>query len=215
MNTVKRFLSFLFQCYSCCLYENILEKRNEAEFLPKIKDFTFYIVTTPCHLDELESAGFDLSKGDHGARTMLEQGALAGVLFVNKELASMEWAATTIQANSAINIYPLKIDFSQKEAYASVVWTNPKYRRNGLHSYVYFKIYDFLREQGIKKVKSIVASDNSPALRAHDRFAPQEKIYGRGYYLKILGLRYWKESLFSRQYRNVYRNIPSLPEGPD
>jgi ribosomal protein S18 acetylase RimI-like enzyme len=195
----KKIGAFIFQNYSCYLYENELTKRGEGEFLPAIKEFNFKIVTKPQELDELVRDGFDVSKGDAEARNMLEQGAIAALLFVNNELASTEWAAVNEKANRAINIYPLTIDFSKGEAYASIVWTSPNYRRKGLHNYVYYKLYDYLRENGVKKVKSIVATDNLPAQKVHQKMGPQEKIYGRARYLKIFGMAFWSEVPSSRQ----------------
>jgi ribosomal protein S18 acetylase RimI-like enzyme len=129
---------------------------------------------------------------------LIQKGAAAGLIFVGKELASMEWVAMTERANKAINLYPLKIDFQQKEAYASGVWTNPKFRHKGLHVYVYYKVYDFLRENGITSIFSIVASDNLAAQKAHQRFSPQERVYGRARYLNILGIPFWIEYPFEK-----------------
>ncbi len=198
MKWLKKFLAFGFQSYACNLYESTLVKRNETDFLPRIQNLTFDIVTTRQQYDELVSAGFDLSQTGSEARSMLDQGAVVGLIFAGKELASMEWAAMTDKANRAINIYPLKIDFSQKEAYASGVWTNPKYRRNGLHTYVYYRVYDYLRRNGVMTVRSIVATDNVAAQKAHMRFAPQEKIYARARYLRLLGLQFWNERLLTQ-----------------
>jgi ribosomal protein S18 acetylase RimI-like enzyme len=214
MRFLKRLAAFVFQSYFCDLYESTLIERNEADFLPRIRNLTFHIVYTAQRLDELVSAGFDLAHSNTETRSMLEQGAVVGLLFVDRELASMEWAATSEQANRAINIYPLKINFSQKEAYASGVWTNPKFRRNGLHIYVYYKVYDHLRNAGIATIRSIVATDNIAAQKAHDRFAPQEKRYARAHYLRILGLQIWKEELFNRQSTaRLLARLPSVPDG--
>lgn len=204
----------MFQSYPCYLYENALIKRNETDFLPRIRNFTFHIVTTRQQLEELVSAGFNLSQANKEAWSILEQGAVAGLLFVDRELASMEWAAMSERANRFINIYPLKIDFPQKEAYASGVWTNPKFRQKGLHTYVYYKLYDFLRQCGITTVRSIVATDNVAAQKAHERFAPQEKIYATARYSRILGLQFWSEGMARRKpaARSLDR-LPSLPRG--
>lgn len=210
MNLFNRLAALTFQSYSCYLYESTLIKRNEADFLPRVGNLTFKLVTKIPQLDELASAGFDLSQIDTETRSALEKGAMAGLLFVDSELASMEWAAMTEQANRAINIYPLKIDFSQKEAYASGVWTNPKFRRNGLHTYVYYKVYDFLRINGVKTVRSIVAIENIAAQKAHEKFAPHEKLHGRARYLKILGFQFWSEKLSGPSDRRVIGNIRSV-----
>jgi ribosomal protein S18 acetylase RimI-like enzyme len=199
VSIIKEILSFIFQSYSCDLYEQEPVKRNEAEFLPGIHDLSFIMVNDLQQLEDLNTAGFDLLNFRIETRNMLEKGAAVGLIFIGKELASMEWVAMNVQANRAINIYPLKIDFYRKEAYASGVWTNPKFRRKGLHTYVYYKAYDFLRKNGVKLVRSIVATDNIAAQKAHQRFFPEEKIYGRARYLKILGFQFWHEERLGNQ----------------
>jgi ribosomal protein S18 acetylase RimI-like enzyme len=210
---LRKLVDFMFNSYSCYLYENSLIKRNEADFLPGISNLSFEIVSTKQHVHELQSNGFDMSKFDKQALSMLEQGAVVGVLFVDKELASMEWVAMNKQANRAINIYPIKIDYSIKEAYASGVWTKPKFRRRGLHTYVYYKVYDFLRQNGITVVRSIVAIDNKAAQRAHAKFAPQEKIYAKVHFWKVMWMQFWKEERLDQLHRAGLLNpVISVPE---
>jgi GNAT superfamily N-acetyltransferase len=98
------------------------------------------------------------------------------------------------EAKASIDKYPCRVDFAGKEAYAGDVETYPKYQGQGLHLYAYYKIYDFLREKGINTVKSIVEVHNTAAMKAHERFAPEEKIVARGRYLRIMGLHFWRES---------------------
>ena len=202
-----------FQSFSCYLYESLLVERDEADFLPRLGNLTFNLVKSKAQVDALANSGFKLSPLNAEARSMLEQGALAGLLFVGKELASMEWAAANERANRAINIYPLKIDFSRKEAYASGVWTAPEFRRKGLHACVYFKLYDALRKNGIVTVKSIVATDNIAAQKAHQRFAPQERVYATARYLKILGMQIWTEEPLHQP--SAIRRLERLPSLPD
>jgi ribosomal protein S18 acetylase RimI-like enzyme len=202
-----------FQRFSCYLYESLLVERDEADFIPHLGNLTCILVKSKAHLKELAASGFNLSPLNAEAGSMLEQGALAGLLFVGKELASMEWAAASERANRAINIYPLKMDFSRKEAYASGVWTAPEYRRNGLHTYVYYRLYDSLRKNGVVTVKSIVATDNITAQKAHQRFAPQERVYATARYLKVLGMQFWSEEPLHRTSAiGRLERLPSLPD---
>lgn len=213
MNLFNVLADAAFQSLSCYLYESLLVEREEADFLPCLGNLTFILVKSKARLDGLAASGFNLSPLNAEAWSMLEQGALAGLLFVGQELASMEWAAASERANRAINIYPLKIDFSRKEAYASGVWTSPEFRRNGLHTYVYFKLYDSLRKSGVVTVKSIVATDNIAAQKAHQRFAPQERVYAAVRYLKILGMQFWSEvPLDQRSALGQLERLPSLPD---
>ena len=191
--TLKKTLAFLliFENFSCYVYSSKLKIRNENDFTPGIKNITLKIVTAKDQIDALIQSGFDLSLRLSIIYTRLEKGALTCLVFVDKELASMECAATNAAAKQGIDIYPCKIDFDHKEAYAGGVWTNPKYRGKGLHLYAYYKIYDYLREQGIVTVKSIVEVHNTAALKAHARFAPEEKIEAKAHYLRLLGLHFW------------------------
>jgi hypothetical protein len=196
ITSLRKVLAFLFvyENFTCYLYKSTLTKRNENDFTPRIKEFNFQIISTKQQLNDLVKDGFDLFSHSAKAEHRLEKGAVAGLVFVGKELASMEWVAVNAQAKASIDNYPCRVDYLIKEAYAGGVWTNPKYRGNGLHIYVYYKIYDFLRENGIVTVRSIVEVNNSAALKSHDRFAPEEKIEAKARYLRIMGLQFWRET---------------------
>lgn len=196
MTSLRKLLSFLlvYENFTCYVYRSRLISRNENDFKPGMDDFTLKIISAKESLNELLNNGFDLSPHLAKTKHRLAKGAIACLAFVGKELASMEWVAVNAEAKASIDIYPSKIDFSNKEAYAGGVWTNPKYRGRGLHVYVYYKIYDFLRENGITTVKSIVEVHNSAALKSHERFAPEEKIEAKAHYLRVMGLRFWKET---------------------
>jgi hypothetical protein len=43
-------------------------------------------------------------------------------------------------------------------------------------------------------VKSIVEVHNSAALKAHERFAPEEKKESEAHYLRVMGLHFWRET---------------------
>jgi ribosomal protein S18 acetylase RimI-like enzyme len=176
------------------LYECRLTKRNEDEFRPKITNFTLKRISNLIQLNDLTAQGFDLSLDSGITRRGLERGAIAFLLFVDQELATREMVAMNAEAKTAIDKYPYKVDFANKEACASAVWTNPKFRRLGLHSYVFYKAYDYLREIGIEIVRSIVWVDNVAAQRAHEKFAPDIKKYARGSYFKVMGLHFCKET---------------------
>ncbi len=175
------------------LYECRLAKWDETEFLPQIQNFTLKIITSEEQLDQLVAEGFDLSLDSPWTRRGVQRGAVAFLLFVGKELASRELVATNIEAKATIDGYPYEVDFAHGEACAAGVWTNPKFRQKGLHTYVFYKAYDYLRSQGIRIVRSIVAVDNIGAQKAHERFGSGMKKYARGRYLKFLGISFRKE----------------------
>ncbi len=176
------------------LYECRLSKRNEADFKPRTQNFTLKTIFTETELDNLAADGFDLSLDPPETRRGLRNGAVAFLLFVDKELASTELVATSLEAKKAIDKYPYRVDFEHREACAAGVGTNPKFHRKGLHTYVFFKAYDYLRENGIEIVRSIVWVNNIAAQKAHEKFAPDMRKYARGRYFQILGLVFCKET---------------------
>jgi hypothetical protein len=192
----KKFFAFLlvYEHFKCYLYKAAIIKRNEDDFMPGTKGFSLKIVSTRQQLNDLINDGFDLLSHTAKAKYRIEKGAVACLVFVDKELASMEWVATNAEAKASIDNYPCGIDFADKEAYAGGVWTNPKYRGKGLHLYAYYRIYDFLRENGIAIVKSIVEVNNASAIKSHEKFAPEEKIYAAARYIRIAGVQFWRES---------------------
>lgn len=194
--SLRKLLAFLlvYENFACYLYKSTLVRRNEDDFIPRIKEFNLKIISTKQQLNELVNGGFNLSFHSAKAEYRLEKGAVACLVFVDKELASMEWVAMNAEAKASIDNYPCRVDFSNKEAYAGGVWTNPKYRGNGLHIYVYYKIYDFLRKNGIVTVRSIVEVNNTAAQKSHDKFGPEEKIDAKAHYLRIMGLQFWREN---------------------
>jgi hypothetical protein len=196
VQSMRKGLSYILvhENFACNVYKSRLIPRNEADFRPKIDNFTLKIMTSRKQYEDLLTAGFDISC-PNVARTgdRLDKGAVACAIFIGKELASIEWVATDAAAKASLDTYPCKIDFANREAYAGAVWSNPKYRGKGIHMYVYYKIYDFLRERGAASVVSIVEVNNTAAIRAHNRFAPEEKVEARGRYLRLLGLQFWRE----------------------
>jgi hypothetical protein len=196
MTWPPKFLTYLyvFENFSCYVYNSSLIERSEKDFKPATEDFTLKSVSNEQQMDDLIKGGFNFLSHLAKAKYRISKGAAACFIFVGKELASMEWVAMNPEAKAAIDIYPCKVLYEAKEAYAGGVWTNPRYRGKGLHVYVYYRIYDFLREHGIKSVKSIVEVNNTAALKAHARFAPEEKIEAKAHYLRILGLHLWRET---------------------
>ena len=174
--------------------EQVLEYRNQADFMPKIRDVSFKIVETTQRLDELSDEGFDLSLLDvTQACYRLEKGAIAALVFVERELAYRGWLALTEEAKNTFNRYPYKVDFSNNEACRGDAWTNPKYRRQGIYSYAVYKREALLMDRGIKKMRGIMLTNNSVAQIGHDKVGGFG-ICAKAHYLRIFGLQFWKET---------------------
>jgi hypothetical protein len=217
---IKRGLAFIkiydrTQYYLCGC--NVIS-RNESDFKPKIKDFEFRMVSSRRELDELIMQGFNIPF-DHNntkhrpeklerlpgqwfvfplsrihAERLLDSGALAFFVFVERELAAMGWLALTRKAQARLPSYPYKVDFSNRQACIEASWTKPKFRRKGFHTYLIYMRQAFLMEKGVILARSLIATDNVASLRAHEKFSPEEKIYGKASYFKIFGIRIWKET---------------------
>lgn len=194
---LKRGLSFfvgryIFQHESFYLYEHTFKERNEAEFLPRTKDFTLKIVSTKEQADELAAAGLNIGSYSVNTRAALEKGATAFCILMGKDLASIGWVAMGEKAKNACDSLPYHINFSDKQACTGGTWTNPKYRGLGLMTYGYFKRFQFLKEKGLKSSRNAVVTDNIASQKVHAKFGP--KIYAKARYLKILWWQYWKET---------------------
>lgn len=180
--------SQFFQYENFYLHEHKLQERNEADFLPKLQDFTFKMVSSNKEADELASnIGIDFRKRFVDSRRRLDKGAIAFGIFVNGEIAHIGWVALSEEAKKAVDSLPFKVDFSNKEACTGGTATVPEYRGKGLMVYGYFKRLEFLRERGVILSRSSVAVDNIASQKAHARFS--YKIYAEARYLRLL---WWK-----------------------
>lgn len=200
VSLVRRGFAFV----SCQLYEyrtyylseydlaNI-RNLNAADFMPKIDDFTLRVVTTNQEADELEGAGLEFRSycQNFNARKALEKGAIVFCIFIAQELAAMGWVALTQQAMDSLNERPIKIDFSNKDAFTGAIWTNPKYRRMGLRTYRTFKLRQFLLDKGIAMTRGPIAKENIAALKGLAKI--DSRIYAEARHLKILWWSIWKE----------------------
>lgn len=182
----------LFQHGNYYLYEHTFKERNEADFLPRIQNFTFKIVSTNQQADELAAAGLEFRSHPTNARLGLDKGAIASCVFIGQELAHIGWSALNEEAKKLFDPLPYHVNFSNKQVCTAGTWTNPKYRGKGLMTYAYFKRFQFLKEIGMKSSRNAVAINNIASQRAHAKFGP--RVYAKARYLKILGWKYWKET---------------------
>ncbi len=174
------------------LYEYTLKERNEADFLPGIKDFTLKIISSNEEADELaEAIGFDFRRRFVRARSMLDKGAIAFCIFARGEIAHIGWVALSEEAHKAVDSLPYKVDFLNHEACTGGTLTIPEYRSKGLMAYGYFKRFEFLRGKGILVSRNAVDKSNIASRKAHAKFGP--RIYAEAKYLRLLWWHFWKE----------------------
>ncbi len=183
-----------FSCGTSYLYEYATEnvpKLDEADFMPKIDDFTFKIISTNHEADELEPEGLEFRLYVLNARERLDKGAVAFCVFVEGQLAHISWVGMTQEAKDALSEPPYKVDFSNGEVFTGGAWTSPQYRRKGLSDYSGFQIRQFLCESGIAVVRGAVRTDNVAGQRSFTRLG--RRWYAETRYLKILWWKSWKE----------------------
>ena len=166
-------------------------KFNEAEWMPKIRDFTFKRARTNREADELEAQGFEFRSYFDNARERLDKGAIASCVFVGGELAHIGWSATTQEAKDSLGEQPYRVDFSNNEACGETIWTNPRYRRMGFSRYGFMKKVEFMVDNGILVNRYAVGKRNIRSRKFVNSL--DASIYGEGRYLRILWWKSWKE----------------------
>jgi len=175
------------------LYEHTLNERNEADFMPRIHDFTFRIVHNNEEADELAAAiGCDFRRRFVYTRKSLDKGAIAFCVFAGDEVAHIGLVALNKEAKNTFDFMPYEVDFLNNQACTGGTETVTEYRGRGLMAYGYFERFKFLREMGITASRNAVKVNNIASQRAHARFGP--RIYARGRYMKLLCLEFWKET---------------------
>ena len=193
----RRALEFfgVFQYGTYYLYENypsqVLKGKTEADFMPKIQDFTFTIVSTNQQADELVAEGLEFRSKVTKTREKLDKGAVAFCIFVEQEFAYIHWVAMTEEAKKMVAPLPYKVDFAKNEVCGGGVWTTPKYRRMRLSTHARFKIYQFLKERSIVTYRYSIAAGNIASQRSAGWFIP--KMYAEARYLRVLWWKSWKE----------------------
>ena len=188
----KFLVRYFFQYGTFYIYKHTMQERNESDFMPKIKDFTFQIVFTNEQANELATRGCDFRSYSIHATRRLEKGAIAFCVFVGRELAHVGWVAMSEEAKNTFDYLPYRVDFSNKEACTGGTLTIPKYEGKGLMMYGYYQRFKFLRECGIKASRNVVNANNIASQRVHAKFGPE--VYAKARYLKILAWKLWKET---------------------
>jgi len=169
-----------------------MEETGEDGYLPKIRDFILKVIYTNQQADELVADGFKFRQFDDIRRERLDRGAIGFCIFVGQELANIGWVAMNEEAQRSILDLPIKVDFSNNEAFLGSGWTHPKYRGMRLHGYNLFKRLQFLREKGVAIQRSVAKTRNIASQKGSNVFSP--KIYAESRYLKILWWKFWKET---------------------
>lgn len=193
---LKFIVSFLFEYKKFYLFvHKVVKLNNESDWIPRIDNINMKILKATDDLDKLSEEGLDLSQVniDQTVRR-LTNGAFALLIFANSQLVYKSWEAFSEKAKNTFNDYPYKVNFNGGEVCGGDIWTNPKYRKKGLHAYASYKWEELLVERGIIRLKWIVDANNVIGQKATDVFG-ENKVYAKARYLRIFGLKFWKETL--------------------
>ena len=190
-----RFLVYcVFEHRTYYLWGNDVEdvrSSNEADFMPKVDNFTLKIISTNQEADELEAGGLEFRSHVPNGRERLDKGAVAFCIFIGWELANIVWVAMTQQAKDSLNQPPFKVDFSNNESFSAGSWSSPKYRRKGLQVYNNLKRFEYLLDKAVVVDWGALEKGNIGAQKANTEFGG--KIYAEGRHLRILWWKSWKE----------------------
>lgn len=195
---LKRGVAFVAHCLferrTCYLVlhrlENLIQV-NESDLIPRADDFSLEIVASNDEADRLEARGLDFRSQVWGSRRRLDRGAVAVCVFIGDELAHIGWVALSKEACDSLGEPPVAVDFSGGEGCRGGVWTDPKFRRLGLHTYGNFKRLEFMLDKGLVVARGAVAKGNTVALRTNEKLGAE--VCGEGRYRRILWWRSWKE----------------------
>ena len=166
------------------------------DFKPKITNFTYKMLTKTSELNELIDNGYNFVLNVRVVRHQLKEGAIGSFIFVDKELAAISWMATNEKAKNTFDPQPYKVDFAHGEVCVGGDWTNPKYRRLGLNSYLITQRQRYNTTRGTAKCRTIVLINNVAELASRDkrRDGTRDTDYTIGNYHELLGLKFWKET---------------------
>jgi hypothetical protein len=169
-------------------------KRNEADFLPDMEGFSLCALSSAVQLDQMIGEGFDFVRDLGEIRRRLRSGAVAHVIFVEKELAAIDWMATNESAKDSFNKYPYKVSFLNREACAGGGWTNPRLRGHGFFTYLLYKHREYLIRHGYDTLCSLINVRNTASLKAAQKFAPEFQVTGKAISTRIFGIPFWKQT---------------------
>lgn len=198
LRLIYRFVpSWLFQYGSYYLYELRPQIANRPEFTPANQDLTCKIIRSNEEADELAATiDSDFRQRFAKARKGLDKGAIAFCVFTEREIASIGWVALNEEAKDSLCPLPLKVGFSNKEAFIGNLQTTPKYRRKHLAAHGALARLQFLKEKGTTVARFAVATGNVAAQGHVTKLGAET--YARACYLKFLWWKSWKERPVSR-----------------
>jgi hypothetical protein len=183
---------------------DLKEENHPEKYRPRIDldKLTFKTISSNEEADALEIDGFYFRNTptyfNHNLtlyRRWLDFGAVACCIFVEKELAAIDWAIVSRYTQEKIGAPPVRVDFNNHEALSRGAWVNPKYR--GLKLWVYTasmrNLFLLANQFAIKR--GVVDYTNHPGKGISE--ASGHKVCGTGRRIRILWWTIWKEHHFT------------------
>lgn len=196
------FIPQLYYSQTFYLFEGNLQDTLDLfkDFTLDMPDLKLVSVSANEEAEALEADGFDFyttfakSDGrDLDYRQRLSAGTTAFCTYAGKVPASISWIATSKQAQNAVSVLPIKMDFENGQAYFLDAWTHPDYRRGGLSTYnLLYNQFQYLVDNGINIGRSSVEDHNTGSIAFHE-FGRFRK-YAEGRYITFLWWHLWKET---------------------
>jgi hypothetical protein len=172
---------------------------NEGILKFRMNDITCKVVTSNKDADKLESQNFyfrsyatDYNDGRKTYSRWLDQGAIAFCTFVGKDFAAITWIITSQHTQDSIKTLPIKIGYSDKEAFGRGAWVNPKYRKMGLYGFTITNRDRFLTDMGISMLRNAAHSTDKVGRALQQTVG--SKIYGEARSKRILFWKFWGET---------------------
>jgi len=200
MSLIKKGLMFLshrffvFEDYYIVVSNNMdIDKEVEADYLPKVEDHCWWMLTTNQEADELVADGFELGAYELNLRTLLDKDAIAFCNFAGKELAHFSVLADNPRGKKAVEPLPFSVDFEHGQIVVGRALTVPKFRRLHFRKYNGYLMRKYRWARGKVSTKYPIQVNNYPALAIAAQ-PPERQIVSKCRFIKILWFKYFKET---------------------
>jgi hypothetical protein len=161
-------------------------------------DLIFKVISENKEADEIEREGFIFLSYPLGfnsnpttyRRHLLDCGAVAICAFYKQELVALMWEVLSLETQKKVTL-PLKVDYSNHEAFTRGAWVNPKYRGLGFYTRTRGIRDRYLAERGVKTIRNTIEISNKMGLALEK--SNQSQVYGKATLTRFLFWKFWKE----------------------
>jgi hypothetical protein len=174
------------------------ESMVDSHMKIEVRDLLSAMVSSNEEADKLEKEGYsfrsyptDWNIGLTTYSRWLDEGMIAFCTFLNKDLAAINWVIPSLKTQKKVSL-PLKVDYSNGEAFARGTWVNPKYRGLGLMRYLFYNRDRCLLSLGIKYLRTADDYNNKNASGAANTLG--YTTYGQARLMRVLRWKFWKET---------------------